>query len=56
MEKALFAKYLVSLINLVYHAYNVGMLGKVRDSGEECRLVKDNRYIPEDGNLVAINF
>ena len=55
MDNVLFAKYLVSLINLVYHAYNFGMLGKVRDGGAECVLVKDNRYIPKDGHLVAIN-
>ena len=55
MKNTLFAKYLVSLINLVYHDYNVGMLGKVRDGGAECVLVKDNRYIPKYGHLVAIN-
>ena len=55
MENALFSKYLVSLINLVDHACNVGMLGKVRDGGEECGSVKDNRYITKGGHLVAIN-
>ena len=56
MENALFARYVLSLVDLVENAYNVGMLGKVRDGGSECGLVKDNRYMPEDGNLVAINF
>ena len=56
MENALFARYVVSLVDLVEHACNVGMLGKVRDGGAECGLVKDNRYMPEDGHLVAINF
>ena len=55
-ENALFTKYLVSLINLVEHACNVGVLGNVRDGGEECGLLKDNRYMPEDGHMVAINF
>ena len=54
MEKALFDKYLVPLLNLVEHACIVGVLGKVRDSGAECGLVKDKRYMPEDGHLVAI--
>ena len=56
MENALFARYVVSLVNLVEHACNVGVLGNVRDSRAECGLVKDNRYMPEDGNLVAIKF
>ena len=30
------------------------MLGKVRDGGAEYGLVKDIRYMPEDGHLVAI--
>ena len=55
MEKALFAKYLGPLLNLVEHACNVGMLGKLRDGGEECGLVKDNRYITKGRHLVAIN-
>ena len=42
------------LFNLVEQAYSVGMLGKVRDGGAECGLVKDMRYIPDDGHLVAI--
>ena len=54
MDKALFAKYLVPLLNIVEQACSVGVLGKVRDGGEEYRLVKDMRYIPEDGHLVAI--
>ena len=44
MEKALFDKYLVPLLNIVEHAYSVGVLGKVRDGGAECGLVKDTRY------------
>ena len=54
-ENAFFAKYIMSLISLVEHACNVGVLGKVRDGGAECGLVKDNRYMPEDGHMVAIN-
>ena len=54
MDKALFAKYLVPLLNIVEQACSVGVLGKVRDGGAEYRLVKDMRYIPEDGHLVAI--
>ena len=46
MEEALFAKYLVPLLNLVEHACSVVVLGKVRDGGAECGLVKDNRYMP----------
>ena len=56
MENALFARYIVSLVNLVEHACNVGLLGNVRDSGVEYGLVKDNRYMPEYGHLVAIKF
>ena len=56
MENALFARYVVSLVNLVEHACNVGMLGKVRDGGAECGLGKDNRYMNEDINMVAIKF
>ena len=56
MENAFFAMYVVSLVDLVEHACNVGMLGKVRDGGAECGLVKDNRYMPEDGHIFAINF
>ena len=54
MENTLFANYWVPLINLVEHACNVSVLGKVRDSGAECGLVKDNKYMPEDGHMVAI--
>ena len=54
MEKALFAKYLVPLLNLLEQACSVGVLGKVRDGGEECGFVKDMRYMPEDGHLDAI--
>ena len=54
MENALFARYVVSLVNLVEHACNVGVLGNVRDGGAECRLVKDNRYMPKDGHLFKI--
>ena len=46
----------MSLVYLVEHACNVGMLGKVSDGGAECELVKDNRYMPKDGHMVAINF
>ena len=53
-EKALFTKYFMPLLNLVEQACSVGMLGKVRDGGAECGLVKDMRYIPEDGHIVAI--
>ena len=53
MEKALFANYLVPLLNLVNHACSVGVLGRVRDGRAECELVKDKRYMPEDGHLVA---
>ena len=56
MENALFARYVVSLVNMVDHACNVYVLGNVRDVGAECGLVKDNRYIPEDRHLVAIKF
>ena len=56
MENTLFARYVVSLVDLVEHACKVGMLGKVRDGGAECGLVKDNRYMPEDGHQVAFNF
>ena len=41
------------LLNLVEQACSVGMLGKVSDGGAECRLVKDMRYMHEDGHLVA---
>ena len=54
MERVFFANYVVPLLNLVEHACSVGVLGKVRDCGTECGLVKDKRYMPEDGNLVAI--
>ena len=54
-EKAFFAKYLVPLLNIVQHACSVGVIGNVRDGGAECGLVKDNRYMPEDGHLVAIS-
>ena len=53
MAKALFAKYLVPLLNLVEQAYSFGMLGTVRSGGAECGLVKDMRYTPDDGHLVA---
>ena len=55
MEKSLFPKYLVPLLNLVEHACSVGEQGTVRDGGAECGLVKDKRYMPEDGNMVAIS-
>ena len=56
MEKALLAKYLVPLLNLVEHACSVGALGKVRDGRAECRLIKDMRYMPDDGHLAAHKF
>ena len=55
-ENALLARYVVSLVNLVEHACNVGMLGIVRDGGAECGLIKDNRYMPKYVHLVAIKF
>ena len=55
MEKELFAKYLVPLLNIVEHAFSVGVLGKVRGGGAECGLFKDKRYMPEDGHMVAIS-
>ena len=54
MENELFAKCVVSLINLVEHSCNVSVLGKLRDDGAACWLVKDNRYMSEDEHLVAI--
>ena len=54
MEKALLAKYLVPLLNLVECACSVGVIGKVRDSGAECGLVKYKRYMPEDVHMVEI--
>ena len=56
MGKALFAKYLVSLLNLVEQACSVGMLGMVRGVGAECGLVKDMSYMPDDVLLVAHRF
>ena len=56
MAHALFARCVVSLVVLVDHSCNVGVLGIVRGGGAECGLVKYNRYIPKDGHLVAINF
>ena len=56
MENALFARYVVSWENPVEHACNFGVIENVRDGGAECRLVKDNRYIPKQGHLVAIKF
>ena len=52
----MFASYVVYWENLVEHAWNFGVLGNVRDGGAECGLVKDKRYMPEDGHLVAIKF
>ena len=56
MENGLFARYVVSLVDLVEHVCNIGMLRKVRVGKAECGLVKDTRDIPEDRHLVAINF
>ena len=55
MEKALLSEYLVPLLNLVEHACSVGVLGKVRDGGAKCGLVKDKKYMPEGGHMVAIS-
>ena len=55
MGKALFAKYLVPLLNLVENACSVGVIGNVRDGGAECELFKYKRYMPEDGHMVAIS-
>ena len=55
MEKALLAKYLVPLLNILEHVCSVGVLGKVREGGVECGLVKDKRYMPEDVHLVEIS-
>ena len=44
------------LLNLVDQACSVGLLGTVRGDGEECGLVKDMRYMPDDGNLAARRF
>ena len=41
------------LLNLVEQACIVGMLGKLRGGGAEFGLVKDMRYMPHDGHLVA---
>ena len=56
MENALFDRYVVSLVNLVEHDCNVGVLGNVRNDGVECGLVKDNRHMPKYGHLVAVKF
>ena len=56
IKNTLFTRYVVSWENLVEFAWNFGVQGKVRDCGEECRPVKDNRYMPKDGHLVAIKF
>ena len=54
MEKALLAKYLVPLLNILEHVCSVGVLGKVREGGVECGLVKDKRYMLEYGHQVDI--
>ena len=56
MAKALFTKYLVPLLNLVEQACSVVMLGTVRGGGAECGLIKDMRYMPDDGHLAAHKF
>ena len=43
------------LLNLVEQDFSVGMLGKVRDGGAECGLVKDMRYMPDDGHLARFS-
>ena len=45
MENALFARYVLSLVTLVEHDCNFGVLGNVWDGGAECGLVKDNNYM-----------
>ena len=37
------------LLNLVDHACSVGMLGTVGVGGEECGLIRDMRYMRDDG-------
>ena len=44
------------LLNLVEQACSFGMLGTVRGIGAECGLVKDMRYMPDDGHLAARSF
>ena len=44
------------LLNLVEHTCSVGMLGTVRVGGAECGLIKDMRYMPDDGHLAAHKF
>ena len=56
MAKAVFATYFVTLLNLVEHSCSVGMLGTVRVSGAECGLIRDMRYMPDDGHLAAHKF
>ena len=56
MGNVLFARYVMCPSSLLEHVCNAGMLGKGKDGGAECRLVKDNRYMPEDGHLVANKF
>ena len=56
MAKALFTTYFVPLLNLVEHACSVGMLGTVGVSGAECGLIRDMRYMPDDGHLDAYKF
>ena len=53
-ENVLFARYVVSWANLVEHDWNFGVQGNVSYGGAECRSVKDNSYMPEDGHLVEI--
>ena len=56
MANALFAKWLVPLLNLVEQACSAGLLGTVRGSGAECGLVKERRYMTDDGHLAAHRF
>ena len=37
------------------HACIVSVIGKVRDGGAQCGLVKEKRYMPEDGHLFTIS-
>ena len=44
------------LLYLVEHACSVDMLGTLRGGGAECGLIKDMRYMPDDGNLAVHRF
>ena len=44
------------LLNLVEHDCSVGILWTVGVSGAECGLIRDMRYMPDDGHLAAHKF